>query len=83
MRFLVRFLFLLIFFPEQFFPSDSWEAILSAKKGEMTFYWYPNNVNIDDSKDVIDGVEHDLAFAFADYLKEKYQIDLKVNWIKT
>lgn len=65
------------------FSSDSWKTVLKEKKGEITFYWYPNNVNIDDSKDVIDGVERDLAMAFAAYLNEKYELSLKVNWEKT
>ena len=83
MRLYTFFLSLIILFPVRVYSSDAWQAILNAKEGELTFYWYPNNVNIDDSRDLIDGVEHDLAFAFADYLQAKYTIDLKVNWVQT
>jgi len=83
MRHSILFLLILVTFPGWLYSSDSWQKVLRTKKGELTFYWYPNNVNVDDSKDVIDGVEHDLAFAFADYLIQKYQIDLKVNWLET
>ncbi|GAB4229074.1 MAG: hypothetical protein Tsb0034_00580 [Ekhidna sp.] len=63
--------------------GDSWEKVLSDRKGQVLFYWYPNNINIDISKDIIDGVEHDLAFAFIDYLNKKYDISLQARWVET
>ncbi|MEM7297456.1 MAG: transporter substrate-binding domain-containing protein, partial [Bacteroidota bacterium] len=62
---------------------DSWQDILRSKKGKIVFYWYPNNINIENSKDIIDGVEYDLAVAFANYLNKKYKIDLEVEWNQT
>lgn len=63
--------------------TDSWQKILKEGKGKVTFYWFPNNVSISKSKDVIDGVEHDLAFAFINYLNAKYELDIEVQWIET
>ncbi len=62
--------------------SDNWSDIVAAKKGKVVFYWYPNNVTIADSKDIIDGIEHDLAFAFVRYLNERYDLSLEIEWIE-
>lgn len=63
--------------------GDSWSDILASKEGRVAFYWYPNNITVSDSKDIIDGIEHDLAFAFVDYLEEKYKVKLQVEWNET
>ena len=33
--------------------------------------------------DIIDGIEHDLAVSFVNYLKDKYEVDLELQWIET
>jgi signal transduction histidine kinase/ABC-type amino acid transport substrate-binding protein len=63
--------------------GDRWKDILENKGGKVVFYWYPNNIRIDQSKDIIDGVEHDLAMAFVQYLNDKYQINLGLDWIES
>ncbi len=73
-------LFILCF---QSFSNDSWERILSSGSGKVTFYWYPNNVYISDSRDIIDGFEKDLAFAFIDYLNKKYGVTIELEWKET
>ncbi|MEM9896761.1 MAG: histidine kinase dimerization/phosphoacceptor domain -containing protein, partial [Bacteroidota bacterium] len=52
-------------------------------RGAVNFYWFPHNIKIEDSKDIIDGVEHDLAESFVSFLAKKYQIQLELNWIET
>lgn len=63
--------------------ADSWESILESKQGKVTFYRYPNNITISDSRDVLDGIEHDLAEAFIDYINEKYQVEIQIEWVET
>uniref|UniRef100_UPI0032ED6C6E ATP-binding protein n=1 Tax=Ekhidna sp. TaxID=2608089 RepID=UPI0032ED6C6E len=63
--------------------GDSWQKILKNKKGTVKFYWYPNNVIIGNSLDIIDGIEHDLALSFASYLESMYGVELELQWIET
>ncbi len=63
--------------------GDAWEKIVREKKGTVEFYWYPNNVVIENSLDIIDGVEHDLARAFINYVNEKYDVQIELRWIET
>ena len=63
--------------------GDSWKQILKDKKGDLVFYWYPNNIIIENSKDVIDGVEHDLAISFVNYLNDKYGVKVELKWSET
>lgn len=63
--------------------NDSWREVLKSKKGKIVFYWYPNNINVENSKDIIDGVEYDLAVAFTNYLNKKYNLNLEVEWNQT
>lgn len=66
-----------------FANGDSWATILAEGKGEVEFYWFPNNVVVEDSRDIIDGVEQDLAKAFIDYVNKQYGVDISLNWIET
>ena len=61
----------------------SWQQVLDEGSGEILVYWYPNNVSIPESKDVLDGVEQELIYAFVDYLNQQYPVDLKVSLIET
>ncbi|WP_462249751.1 ATP-binding protein [Ekhidna sp.] len=63
--------------------GDAWKKIIVEKQGTVEFYWYPNNVVVENSLDIIDGVEHDLARAFIVYLNNKYEIDIDLKWIET
>ncbi len=63
--------------------GDHWSDILARKNGKVVFYWYPNNVSVSDSKDIIDGIEHDLAFAFVKFINERYDVSLEIDWIQT
>ncbi len=76
--------FILIILPIlSYATGDNWADILSNKKGEVVFYWYPNNISIEDSKDIIDGVEFDLAKSFINYINEKYGVEITLKWIET
>ncbi|MCR9250044.1 MAG: ATP-binding protein [bacterium] len=63
--------------------DEDWTTILNKKEGTVTFYWYPNNISISSSKDILDGVEHELALSFVQYLETKYKVDLELEWEET
>jgi signal transduction histidine kinase len=63
--------------------GDKWKDIMENRSGKVVFYWYPNNIRVIDSKDVLDGVEFDLAHSFINYLNEKYEINIELIWIET
>lgn len=77
------YLILLSFSLLVFANGDSWAKIKRDKKGIVEFYWYPNNIVIENSLDIIDGVEHDLASAFIDYLRKNYNVEIEMHWIET
>lgn len=83
MRFSQFTLVLLLILSPFFSKSEGWEDIIKNKSGKVVFYWYPNNITIKESKDIIDGVEHDLAISFINYLSEKYQVQIELDWVKT
>jgi signal transduction histidine kinase len=62
--------------------GDSWEKILKDKRGVVEFYWYPNNVILENSLDIIDGIEHDLAVSFINYLNQKHGLSIELKWIE-
>ncbi|MEP0985140.1 ATP-binding protein [Ekhidna sp.] len=66
-----------------FANGDSWSQILKEKKGTVKFYWYPSNTVIENSLDIIDGIERDLAIAFVDYLERKYEVSIELQWLET
>lgn len=72
-----------ISFGETFANGDNWSDILKRKKGSIEFYWYPNNVIVENSLDIIDGIEQDLAKSFVSYLESMYNIELELKWIET
>lgn len=61
----------------------SWKDVIDHGKGNLQVYWFPNNVQIPDSKDVLDGIEQDLIYAFADFLEKEYQVDIEVDLVVT
>ncbi|MEQ9009477.1 MAG: transporter substrate-binding domain-containing protein [Ekhidna sp.] len=73
----------LIPFSEIIASGDRWKKILKDKEGAVEFYWYPNNVIIENSLDIIDGIEHDLAVSFVNYLNKKHGLSIELKWIET
>lgn len=60
--------------------GDSWQEILQNGSGTVQFYWFPNNTLIDQSKDVMDGVEHEICVDFIKYLNDTYNIQIEAKW---
>ena len=65
-----------------FASGDSWEDILKNGKGTVECYWFPNNVIVENSLDIIDGIEYELAVSFVKYLESKYQVEINLAWIE-
>lgn len=63
--------------------GDSWKKIREEGRGTVEFHWYPNNVVFENSLDIIDGVEHDLARAFISYLNATYDLEVEMRWIES
>jgi len=63
--------------------GDNWKDILENESGKVQCYWYPNNVVIENSLDIIDGIEHELMSSFVEYLSNKYEVKIELEWIKT
>lgn len=65
--------------------QDAWHEVLSKKQGQVTFcrFIYNEDEKVDDSKDVLDAVERDLAQAFLAYLNQKYGVEIRLHWKNT
>ncbi len=63
--------------------GDAWQAILEKGSGSVVFYWFPNNMEIEKSKDVMDGIEHELGLDMLEYLESKYNLSIEFQWIRT
>ena len=74
---------LLIFHSSVLGNGDSWKEIIEEGEGFLEVYWYPNNVIIENSLDVIDGIEHDLAVSFIQYVNKKYEVSVELKWIES
>ena len=63
--------------------GDSWATVKSTKKGVL-WVAYANNAPFMykevGKSGVVAGVEYDLLKAFTSFLKEKYQVDLQLQW---
>ncbi len=60
--------------------NNSWDDVLASGKGTITIFYYPDNSQIENSRDIIDRFEEDLILSFASYLESKYPIKLEVKW---
>ncbi|WP_258104981.1 ATP-binding protein [Marinoscillum sp. MHG1-6] len=63
--------------------QDSWSDILKKGHGAVQYYWYPNNIEITKSKDILDGIEFDLSTAFIQYLEKKHDVSITLEWKET
>ncbi|MEP0367476.1 MAG: ATP-binding protein [Cyclobacteriaceae bacterium] len=79
MRLILTSVFLSITLTLALAQSYSWNDIVNTGKGKVVFYWYPNNIQVSKSKDVLDGIEHDLSRAFVSYLEEKYNVSITLE----
>jgi len=94
MKFLLRisaitiFLLLVIASPAQDFdpgniPADSWAKVLKEKKGTISALWYDIDPFIyrTNKGNGMAGVEYELMESFVKYLRNKYDVDLALNWV--
>ncbi len=64
-----------------FGQSDSWEKVRESKKGEITIHWFVSTPFIYTvTQNELAGIEYELMQGFKAYLKNKYKIDLILNW---
>lgn len=64
------------------YESNSWKETKANKQGVIKCLWYDIEPFIyRDGKGNVIGVEHDLMEGFKPFLKKKYGIDLKVDWV--
>jgi len=78
--FILLFLSLLCF--TEAVPNNNWGSVLETGKGSITVYYYPDNSEVEDSRDIVDKFEEDLIESFATYLENKYKVELEVRWVK-
>jgi hypothetical protein len=61
--------------------ADSWAQVQKAGKGTITAYWYDIDPFIyTGSKGQLQGVEFELMESFVQYVKQKYNYDLRIQW---
>lgn len=63
--------------------ADSWAQVMKEKKGTVSALWYDIDPFIYRTKmgTGMAGVEYELMEAFAAYVRTKYKVDLKIEWI--
>jgi len=62
--------------------ADSWEQVFADKKGTVTALWYDIEPFIyKNSNGELEGVEYEIMESLKSYLKNRYGIELTVNWV--
>jgi Histidine kinase/Bacterial extracellular solute-binding proteins, family 3 len=62
--------------------ADSWEQVFANKKGTVTALWYDIEPFIyKNSVGQLEGVEYEIMESLKTYLKNRYGIELSVNWV--
>jgi signal transduction histidine kinase len=65
-------------------PNDvSWAKLKTEKKGVLPVYWHESRPFIIKNKQSVTGIEYELLEGFQQFLKDKYQVDLKLEWVET
>lgn len=63
--------------------ATRWKDIQKLKKGDVTVFWFPNDpfgFQAPDGK--MKGIEVEIMHGFQRYLKDHYQVDLSIHWVK-
>lgn len=62
--------------------ADSWADVFKNKTGTITALWYDIEpfIYTDDNNTLI-GVEYEVMESLKKYLKDRYAIDLRINWV--
>ncbi|MEP3386566.1 MAG: ATP-binding protein [Reichenbachiella sp.] len=63
--------------------ADSWQQAKVDKKAELDLLWFTSRPFVQhNAKQELIGLEYELIETFGEYLQQKHQIELKLNWIK-
>ncbi|WP_422360076.1 ATP-binding protein [Reichenbachiella sp.] len=63
--------------------ADSWDQAQKDKKAELDLLWFTSRPFVQhNAKQELIGLEYELIEAFREYLLQKHEIELKLNWIK-
>ncbi|MDW3209359.1 MAG: ATP-binding protein [Reichenbachiella sp.] len=63
--------------------ADSWQQAKADKKAELDLLWFTSRPFVQhNAKQELIGLEYELIETFGEYLQQKHQIELKLNWIK-
>jgi signal transduction histidine kinase len=61
----------------------SWERVKEAKKGSLSVYWFESRPFIYKNADEqLAGIEYELIKGLAEFVKQKHNVDLEINWIE-
>jgi signal transduction histidine kinase len=78
------FCFLFTFAQKKAAQSNTWKETLNARKGTLVVYWYTSTPFIfENERGEITGVEYEILEGFKNYLNNKYQIELTLQWKKS
>lgn len=62
----------------------TWAQALKTKKATLYIYWYESRPFIyQDQNGEMKGIEHEILTGFKDYVREKYRVDLTLQWKET
>ncbi|WP_456458702.1 ATP-binding protein [Reichenbachiella sp.] len=82
MRFFLLSLTLFVHFSNNVL-ADSWQQAKVDKKAELDLLWFTSRPFVQhNAKQELIGLEYELIETFGEYLQQKHQIELKLNWIK-
>ncbi len=63
------------------YKADSWSEVFQKKSGTVTALWYDIEPFIYTNNNTLMGVEYEVMESIKVYLKNKYAIDLNIEWI--
>ncbi len=67
----------------QFSFGQSWEEAVKEGEGELDLYWHESVPFIDQVEGEMTGIEYEIIKLFQQYVKDRHDVDLKLNWIAT
>jgi len=47
----------------------------------MTIFYYPDNSDVENSRDILDSFEEDLVSSFTSFIKQEYAVEIQVKWV--
>ncbi len=81
LRIVLSGIFFLLFFVSV--NCQTWEEAHQSKSGQLDLYWFTSVPFIfRDASGNLTGLEYEILEEFAVYIRQKHQVDLKLNWIE-